>query len=96
LAVIGEGPELENLKFKVQELGFECNVKVFGGVPDHKMYKILCESKIFIFPSRFEGWGLAVAEALACSLPVVCYKIPALKEVFGGCKSVFFVSEFSS
>ena len=96
LAVVGEGPELENLKFKVQELGLERNVKVFGGVPDREMYKILCESKIFIFPSRFEGWGLAVAEALACGLPVVCYKIPALKEVFGGCKSVFFVSEFSS
>jgi len=39
---------------------------------------------------------LAVAEALACGLPIVCYEIPALKEVFGGCKSVFFVSQFNS
>jgi glycosyltransferase involved in cell wall biosynthesis len=39
----------------------------------------------------FEGWGLAVGEALACGLPVVCYDIPALREVFGQCPSVFFV-----
>ena len=39
---------------------------------------------------------MAVAEALACGLPIVCYEIPALKEVFGGCKSVFFVSQFNS
>ena len=96
LAVVGEGPELENLKVKIQDLGLEDNVKIFGGLPDREMYKILCRSKIFVFPSRFEGWGLAVAEALACGLPVVCYEIPALREVFGRCKSVFFVSQFDS
>ena len=96
LAIVGEGPELENLKVKIQDLGLEDNVKIFGGLPDREMYKILCRSKIFVFPSRFEGWGLAVAEALACGLPVVCYEIPALREVFGRCKSVFFVSQFDS
>ena len=96
LAIVGEGPELENLKVKIQDLGLEDNVKFFGGLPDREMYKILCRSKIFVFPSRFEGWGLAVAEALACGLPVVCYEIPALREVFGRCKSVFFVSQFDS
>jgi glycosyltransferase involved in cell wall biosynthesis len=48
-------------------------------------------SKVFLFPSRFEGWGLAVDEALACGLPVVCYNIPALREVFGRRNSVFFI-----
>ncbi|MCD6445585.1 glycosyltransferase, partial [Candidatus Bathyarchaeota archaeon] len=48
-------------------------------------------SKIFIFPSVFEGWGIAVAEALACGLLVIAYNIPALKENFGSCESVFLV-----
>ena len=95
LAIVGEGPELENLKTRIRSYGLEGNIVVFGGLPDREMYRILCKSKVFIFPSRFEGWGLAVAEALACGLPVVCYKIPALEEVFGKCKSVFFVSEFN-
>jgi glycosyltransferase involved in cell wall biosynthesis len=51
----------------------------------------LKSSKVFIFPSVFEGWGIAVAEALACGLPVVAYDIPALKENFGDCRSVFLV-----
>jgi len=96
LAIVGEGPELKTLKKKIQDSKLERNVMVFGGLPDKKMYKILSRSKIFIFPSLFEGWGLAVAEALACGLPIVCYEIPALKEVFGECKSVFFVSQFNS
>ncbi|RLI21076.1 hypothetical protein DRO54_04675 [Candidatus Bathyarchaeota archaeon] len=96
LAIVGEGPELENLKTRIRSYGLEGNIVVFGGLSDREMYRILCKSKVFIFPSRFEGWGLAVSEALACGLPVVCYKIPALEEVFGKCKSVFFVSKFDS
>ena len=95
LAIVGEGPELENLKTRIRSYGLEGKIVVFGGLPEREMYRILCKTKVFIFPSRFEGWGLAVAEALACGLPVVCYKIPALEEVFGKCKSVFFVSEFN-
>jgi glycosyltransferase involved in cell wall biosynthesis len=47
---------------------------------------------VFVFPSVFEGWGIAVAEALACGAAVVAYDIPALREVFGECKSVFLVT----
>ena len=96
LAIIGEGPELKNLRIKIKKLKLERKIHVFGGLPDEKMYKILCKSRVFVFPSRFEGWGIAVAEALACGLPVICYEIPALKEVFGNCKTVFFVSKFNS
>ena len=96
LAIIGEGPELKNLRIKIKKLKLERKIHVFGGLPDEKMYKILCRSRVFVFPSRFEGWGIAVAEALACGLPVICYETPALKEVFGKCKSVFFVSKFNS
>jgi glycosyltransferase involved in cell wall biosynthesis len=55
------------------------------------MYLKMKASKVFVFPSLLEGWGLAVAEALACGLPVVCYDIPAIREIFGGCKSVFLI-----
>ena len=96
LAIIGEGPELKNLRIKIKKLKLERKIHVFGGLPDEKMHKILCRSRVFVFPSRFEGWGIAVAEALACGLPVICYEIPALKEVFGNCKTVFFVSKFNS
>jgi glycosyltransferase involved in cell wall biosynthesis len=36
-----------------------------------------------VLPSRDEGFGLPVLEALACNVPVVCSDVPALREVAG-------------
>jgi glycosyltransferase involved in cell wall biosynthesis len=91
LLMIGSGPDLQKVRAMVNESGLRDNVVVRGRVEDAEMYALMKASGVFVFPSRFEGWGLAVAEALACGLPVVCYDIPALREVFGDCKSVFLV-----
>jgi len=91
LLVVGSGPDLQGVRAVVDESGLLDNVVVRGRVGDAEMYALMKAGRVFVFPSRFEGWGLAVAEALACGLPVVCYDIPALREVFGECKSVFLV-----
>jgi len=91
LVIIGSGPDVSELRGLVERLGLVGNVLVKGACEDGEMYGLLKSSRVFVFPSVFEGWGLAVAEALACGLPVVCYDIPALREVFGGCPSVFLI-----
>ena len=91
LLIIGTGPDLIKVEETIVHYGLKESVAVCGSVDDLQMYSMLKSGKVFVFPSRFEGWGLAVAEALACGLPVVCYDIPALREVFGECRSVFFV-----
>lgn len=91
LAIIGSGVDLAEVKETIRHQGLENNVVVFGPCTDNEMYLKMKASRVFVFPSLLEGWGLAVAEALACGLPVVCYDIPAIKEIFGGCKSVFLV-----
>lgn len=91
LIIIGSGPDLDQLKKVIRNTHLQDRVLVKGCLSDKEMYTTMRACKIFVFPSRFEGWGLAVADALACGLPVVCYDIPALREVFGRCKSVFFV-----
>jgi glycosyltransferase involved in cell wall biosynthesis len=91
LLIIGSGLELPTFKEKIVASDLENNVFVRGQCSEVELYGLLKSSKIFIFPSIFEGWGIAVAEALACGLPVVAYDIPALREVFGECKSVFLV-----
>lgn len=93
LAIVGVGPETDKLRTAIQQSGLENNIIVRGYCPEKELYALVKSCKVFVFPSRFEGWGLAVAEALACGLPVVCYNIPALKEVFGKCKSVFLITE---
>lgn len=91
LLIIGNGIEFPAVKKEVSNLGLEDNVFLRGGCDEAELFGLLKSSKLFIFPSLFEGWGLAVAEALACGLPVVAYDIPALREIFGACESVFLV-----
>jgi len=91
LLIIGSGLELDALKKKIAADGLRNNVLIRGRCSDEELYSLLKSSKLFVFPSLFEGWGIAVAEALACGLPVVACDIPALREIFGRCKSVFLV-----
>jgi len=91
LLIIGNGPDISELRRLVETMGLANNVIVRGACGDGEMYRLLNSGKIFVFPSLFEGWGLAVAEALASGLPVICYNIPALREVFGDCPSVFLI-----
>jgi glycosyltransferase involved in cell wall biosynthesis len=91
LLIVGTGPDLEDLKKLAEKSGISSRIIFAGRCEDSELYSLMKSSKIFLFPSRFEGWGLAVGEALACGLPVVSYDIPALREIFGECKSVFLV-----
>jgi len=91
LLVIGSGSFMEKARRLIAHLGIENNVKFTGFVRTAKRFSYLKASKIFIFPSKFEGWALAVAEALACGLSVVCYEIPVFKKNFKECESVLMV-----
>jgi glycosyltransferase involved in cell wall biosynthesis len=91
LLIIGSGLELASLRKAIASAGLGENVVVRAHCNDHTLCSLLKASKVFLFPSYLEGWGLAPAEALACGIPVVAYAIPALREVFGKCGSVFLV-----
>ena len=91
LLIIGNGLESKSVKEKIAALHLDNNIDIRRQCKDNELYSLLKASRVFLFPSLFEGWGIAVAEALACGLPVVAYNIPALREVFGKCQSVFLV-----
>jgi glycosyltransferase involved in cell wall biosynthesis len=57
------------------------NIKLMGFISERDKYLIMRSSKVFIFPSYEEGWGIAVAEAIACGLDVVLYDIGTYKAV---------------
>lgn len=43
-----------------------------GSVPKHAVDQWFKAADLFVFPSLSDSWGLAVTEAMACGLPVVC------------------------
>jgi len=82
LAILGDGPEKEQLAMLVIKMGLEKNVTFFGFVFGTEKSIIVANSKIFLFPSYLESWGISIAEAMAAGLPVVAYNLHVYKEVF--------------
>ena len=80
--IIGDGPERKKIEEKIKEEGLVKNITLVGRVEEEEKYKLMKKSKVFIFPSYQEGWGIVIAEAMACGLPVVAYDLPVYREIF--------------
>lgn len=54
------------------------------GFIDNKLdiFKILLKSKVIVFPSYEEGWGISLFESIMTGRPVVAYDLPIFKELF--------------
>ncbi len=65
LVIVGDGPERQRL-MDLHAPG----VEFLGRLSDQAKAVNYMLSDIFVFPSRLEGFGLAVAEAMACGLPI--------------------------
>ena len=58
-------------------------VRFLGGVPEADKPLLYRAATVFVFPSRYEGFGLDPLEAMACGTPVVCSSATSLPEVVG-------------
>ena len=71
LSYVGDGNERHKLKNRAKDLGIEEKVIFFGKI-DYKDIPVLMKySDILILPSREEGVGRVILEAMAMKLPVV-------------------------
>ena len=61
--------------------GVADDVLLTGFVDDHTLTRLYQTTDLFVFPSRYEGYGLPVAEALACGAPVVASDRSCLPEL---------------
>ncbi|HTJ89895.1 MAG TPA: glycosyltransferase family 1 protein [Acidocella sp.] len=57
--------------------------RYIGRVTDEELKALYEHAGCFVFPSRYEGFGLPAVEAMACFCPVVAADIPALRETCG-------------
>jgi glycosyltransferase involved in cell wall biosynthesis len=69
--------------------GIGDRVTVTGRVDDADLASLYAGASLVVMPSRAEGFGLPVLEAMALGLPVVTSDDPALREVGGGATEIF-------
>jgi glycosyltransferase involved in cell wall biosynthesis len=85
LVLLGRrGPAEGALGKEVARLGLTAHVVRPGRVPDADRDAIYAIADVLAFPSRYEGFGAPVLEAMAAGLPVVASDTTALPEVVGG------------
>jgi glycosyltransferase involved in cell wall biosynthesis len=76
LQILGQGPLRSELEAQALRLNLGKRVQFAGEVADP--FSFLCAADLFVFSSRFEGFGMALAEAMACGLPVVSFDCPSV------------------
>ncbi len=75
---------LDELAPRLAELKLSHYVTLTGLVSEEEKFRLFKASRVFLMPSRQESWGIVIAEALACDVPVVAYDLPAYRPIFGG------------
>ena len=101
----GEAPDLrlvlagppcdggEILRRRAEELGLRDRVDFPGEISRDEKRRRMQTCAVYCQVSRYEGFGLAIAEAMACGAPVLVARAGAVPEVVGDCG--FYVGESS-
>jgi len=84
LVLVGKlGWKNEEFQQLVADPIFEGRLRLLGYVSDEELYRWFCGAWAFLYPSKYEGFGLPVLEAMACGVPVVTTRNSSLPEVAG-------------
>lgn len=79
IAIVGKGELKEKLNNLTVELEVNREVKFLGVRKDVK--ELMVSSKIFVLPSRWEGFGLVIIEAMSNMLPVIATNVGPIPEI---------------
>jgi phosphatidylinositol alpha-1,6-mannosyltransferase len=85
-AVVGSGEELGSLEEEARQLGVADRVRFLTDVPDRDLPAIYNCAEVYLGVSRLmeqrvEGFGISIAEASACGVPVVAGRSGGIPEV---------------
>lgn len=79
LVISGAHPERTKYPAMVKDLEIK-NVQFTGFIPDEKMADFYRSGQLMVFPSEYEGFGMAPLESMACGTPVLSARGGALQE----------------
>ena len=79
---VGKGPDFEEVREKIGQLGMQKNFRLAGFVSDEELPLYYNAADFFVLPSKSgEGLPLVALEAMACGLPVTATNVGGISEV---------------
>jgi glycosyltransferase involved in cell wall biosynthesis len=79
LTLVGGGPERDYLAELARRLKVDARVQFMGPVAHTSLAALYRRASLLVLPSREEGFGLVLAEALGCGCAVVASDLPAIR-----------------
>jgi len=79
LVLVGDGPLRDELQRTANESGVRETIRFLGNRSD--VPSILRAADVFVLPSLWEGFGIAVVEAMAAGVPVVASRVDGVCEI---------------
>jgi len=71
----------DEVKYAIEEFNLGRDVLMPGWVEENDLPDIFKGASAFVFPTRHEGFGIPVLQALACGIPTIVSDIPVLHEI---------------
>ncbi len=71
LIICGSGPEEARLRHQIAVNGLDNKVELRGRVDEQEKMRLMASCSVFVMPSTWESYGLAVVEAMALEKPIV-------------------------
>lgn len=81
--LIGDGPSKHFLQEQIRNLSLQNYITLLGLKDRNYVYDNLCNYDLLVQPSRYEGFGLTVAEGMVAKIPVLVSDIEGPLEVIG-------------
>ena len=73
----------DKVKKTADKIGVSHRLHLLSGVSDDELNVIYKKAEAFVYPSRYEGFGIPIIEAIFCGLPVVASTGSCLEEAGG-------------
>jgi glycosyltransferase involved in cell wall biosynthesis len=78
---------------RLHESGLFDRIRFLGSINDDQLRALYHHATAFVYPSRYEGFGIPLLEAMACGCPVVASRIPTTVEVAGDVPIYFEIAD---